>query len=57
MEVIFIGYIFKPKKAQVDVVARAVEELKRAGLEEMTVSKFYDISVEGALEAYRTMKA
>jgi hypothetical protein len=40
--VVLIGYVFKPRKEQVDRVAQAVMELKAAGVE-INISRFYEM--------------
>jgi hypothetical protein len=53
MEVVVIGYVFKPKKEQVDLVAQAVTKLQAAGLN-INISRFYEYAVDRALCRYRT---
>ena len=43
-----IGYVFKPRKSQVDRVAHAVSELRHYGIN-LNVSRFYEYAVDKAL--------
>ena len=48
-----IGYIFKPKTRQADDVAEVVRQIQTRGYQELTISRFYELAVERALEEYR----
>ena len=48
-----IGYIFKPKKSQVDRIGRIVADLKEAGIGiDVGVSKFYEYIADKAISEY-----